>query len=367
MWECEPQAEQELRERDWASVLEAVERDLTQLSNDFKFRQLAAAVEARFEQVQLDDVYARGWDARGPWTALAERVRQDLEDTNSVRERAEALQERVKEQALQALLLKREKDDLIVVSQALEQRLGDAQSKAEKVPALEMERKRLLEKEAYYNQQLDHAKRELEALREREKELQAKVTELETNPALAREMARQSVKKQQTSTTNASARQQRTSQYFQKLALLGKRDSILNLGRQASTASSNELQKQLQAAEDAFTGVVTELQRDRLLLKGQNALERLQRLERAPGPMNEFIRLQRERKETAGRLSKEEQGRLESALDNVMYLKRKMKQEMALAKVVDLAKARQEDAPAKREFVPEGAEKLNYELLKAKD
>ena len=40
-------------------------------------------------------------------------------------------------------MIKREKDDLQVVNQSLEKRLGDAQSKAEKVPALELEKKRL--------------------------------------------------------------------------------------------------------------------------------------------------------------------------------------------------------------------------------
>ena len=51
---------------------------------------------------------------------------------------------------MQYLMIKREKDDLQVVNQSLEKRLGDSQSKAEKVPVLEMERKRLQDKEVYY-------------------------------------------------------------------------------------------------------------------------------------------------------------------------------------------------------------------------
>jgi len=102
-----------------------------------------------------------------------------------------------------------------------------------------------------------------------------------------------------------------------------------------------------------------------MLLKGQKMLERLHKLERENGPMNKFISLQREKKEIAGKLSKDEQNKLESALDNVMYLKSKMKKEMALMKVIDITN--KEKDTNKKEYVPEGKEKLNYELLKAKD
>jgi hypothetical protein len=39
---------------------------------------------------------------------------------------------------MQYLVLKRDKDDMAVVNESLEKRLGDAQSKAERVPALEI-------------------------------------------------------------------------------------------------------------------------------------------------------------------------------------------------------------------------------------
>ena len=92
-----------------------------------------------------------------------------------MKESIERLQEKMKDQAMQYLLVKREKDDLQVVNQSLEKRLGDSQSKAEKVPVLEMEKKRLQDKEGYYVQQQDVAKKEIETLREKEKELQQKL------------------------------------------------------------------------------------------------------------------------------------------------------------------------------------------------
>jgi len=43
--------------------------------------------------------------------------------------------------------------------------LGDAQAKAEKVPALEIEKKRLVEKEQHYTQLIENSKREIDNLR----------------------------------------------------------------------------------------------------------------------------------------------------------------------------------------------------------
>jgi len=51
---------------------------------------------------------------------------------------------------MQYLILKREKDEILVVNSSLEKRLSDAQSKAEKVPALEIEKKRLVEKDQHH-------------------------------------------------------------------------------------------------------------------------------------------------------------------------------------------------------------------------
>eukprot|EP00347_Sterkiella_histriomuscorum_P006662 403351912 len=378
LWETEPQSELEPQERDWSSVLEAIERDITHLNNDFKFKKLLSKVEEEYKesQIQIDDIYSKGWDAKGPWSLIVDKIRQDLEDTGLMKEKIEQLQNKVKDQSMHFLMLKREKDDLTVVNQSLEQRLGDAQSKAEKVPALEMEKKRLIEKEAYYNQQMELAKKEIDILREKEKDLQSKVTDMETNPLMSRDSMRASVKKTALpSTTNAQARQSRTSQYFQKLAqaqLIGhKRDSVTPLSRQTTSVTSNELQKQLQISEEAFYNVIIELQKDRMMLKGQHLLERLHKLEKTDGPMNEYIKMQREKKEVAGKLSRDEQNKLESALDNVMYLKKKMKKEMALIKVIDITKRDEEQKEVEKkllkEIVPEGKEKINYEIMKAKE
>jgi hypothetical protein len=64
-----------------------------------------------------------------------------------MRDRIETLQDRVKDQAKQQMMIKREREELAMIKQSLEARLTEALSKAEAVPNLEMEKKRLIEKE----------------------------------------------------------------------------------------------------------------------------------------------------------------------------------------------------------------------------
>jgi hypothetical protein len=103
--------------------------------------------ETKDQQVHIDDIYTKGWDCRGPWNLIVDRIRSDLEDTEAMKDKIEALQKKVEDQARHQILLKREKDDLVNVKGNLETRLGEAQTKAEAVPQLEIEKKRLQDKD----------------------------------------------------------------------------------------------------------------------------------------------------------------------------------------------------------------------------
>ena len=62
------------------------------------------------------------------------------------------------------------------------------------MPALEIEKKRFVEKEQHYMQQIEQAKKELESIREREKDLKDKLNESE-NRAVPRGSIRESFQK----------------------------------------------------------------------------------------------------------------------------------------------------------------------------
>lgn len=78
-------------------MLEAIERDITTLNNDYRFKKLIQKVEETNKELKIDDMYKKGWDSKGPWTLIAQAIRQDLEDTGTMKDKIESLAEKVKE------------------------------------------------------------------------------------------------------------------------------------------------------------------------------------------------------------------------------------------------------------------------------
>jgi len=249
--------------------------------------------------------------------------------------------------------------------------------RADQIPTLEMDKKRLIEKEKVYNQQIEQAKKELEAMRDKEKELQAKVDDLENSAIAAGTPSNKQggFKKMlpTVATPSSQSNQQRrtsTAEYFKRLSMtsLNKRESVGG-SRQSqahtgsmSFANNADLQKQIQLTEESFQSVIVELQKDRMALKGKTMLERMKRLEAGNGPMAQFIGKQRNRQDAFNSYSREEQVKLEGALEAVEGLKSKVKKEMALLRVIDITQHEEQ-----RGGTLSHSEKINYMVVKAKD
>ncbi len=79
-------------DREWLSVIEAIERDLTSLGNDPKFKKLINLVtdETKDQQVHIDDIYTKGWDCRGPWNLIVDRIRADFENIEVMKDKIES-------------------------------------------------------------------------------------------------------------------------------------------------------------------------------------------------------------------------------------------------------------------------------------
>jgi hypothetical protein len=60
-------------------------------------------------------------------------------------------------------------------------------------------------------------------------------------------------------------------------------------------------------------------------LRGQKVTEKLNRLKRSDGALNEFIKNQKQKKEINLKLTREDQNQLEKAIENVDGLRSKVK------------------------------------------
>lgn len=81
------------RGKDWMSVLEAIERDLSQLNSHYKFKKLIKKIDDFYgdEKIELDDIYYKGWDSKGPWTLVAQNIQKDLQNTDVLKDKIESL------------------------------------------------------------------------------------------------------------------------------------------------------------------------------------------------------------------------------------------------------------------------------------
>lgn len=60
---------EEERQKSWLSTLEAIERDITMLNNDFKFKRLIKIVDQKYgtSKIDFNDIYKLDFKAEGPW------------------------------------------------------------------------------------------------------------------------------------------------------------------------------------------------------------------------------------------------------------------------------------------------------------
>ena len=131
------------------SVLEAVERDLASLTNDYKYRKLIQAIEASYVDIKqsVDDMYTRGWDVKGPWNTIISAICKDFEEVELIKDRIVKMQEKAQQMTKEQNQLKKERDEYVVIKQTLEGRLAENIMKAELVPTLQLDIKRMQEKE----------------------------------------------------------------------------------------------------------------------------------------------------------------------------------------------------------------------------
>jgi hypothetical protein len=151
---------------------------------------------------------------------------------------------------------------------------------------------------------------------------------------------------------NQQSRQSRSSTFFQELAktsMLGGRklDSTMtpqNMARGGNMKSVNtvEVQKHLQMQEENYTDIIYKLEHDRMRLRGKDIQERLVRMQKQGGALNEFIRAGKEKAAMNIKLTREKQAQLSKAVENVEGLRQNIKVQMASVKVVDLKKKQQD-------------------------
>jgi len=71
--------------------------------------------------------------------------------------------------------------------------------------------------------------------------------------------------------------------------------------------NSAEVQKHIYQVEENYLDIISQLQHDRMKLRGQKVTEKLNKLKRSDGALNEFIKNQKQKKDINLKLTREDQ------------------------------------------------------------
>ena len=94
--------------------------------------------------------------------------------------------------------------------------------------------------------------------------------------------------------------------------------------------------------EENYSDIIYKLEHDRMRLRGKDITERLTKMQKQGGALNDFIRANNEKASMNIRLTREKQSQLTKAVENVEGLRQNIKVQMACVKVVDLKKKHQD-------------------------
>ena len=78
-------------QKDWNSVLDAIQRDITQLHNDYKFKRLIKHIDSGYEgttksfsgQIGIDEIFYidRFKNETAPWMEISKKIRLDIQNS----------------------------------------------------------------------------------------------------------------------------------------------------------------------------------------------------------------------------------------------------------------------------------------------
>ena len=94
-------------QKDWSSVLDAIQRDITQLFNDYKFKRLIKNVESCYEgkSTSTDEIFFidRFKSQGAPWMEISKKIRIDIENSESLKDKIDQLNSKNREHLKQIL------------------------------------------------------------------------------------------------------------------------------------------------------------------------------------------------------------------------------------------------------------------------
>lgn len=189
---------EQVQNKDWDSVFDAVQRDITQIQNDYKFKRLIKHIESSYKEegktfaMNIDQIFYidRFKNDTVPWMEISKRIRSDIQNSEALKDKIEQLKSKNKQLMKDILTHERTIGQNKAATINLEKKYAMSQTKIEELNSVKVENEQMTKKHANLTRQLENTigensglKKNQEELIKKCEELQKKLTEAPQAPA----------------------------------------------------------------------------------------------------------------------------------------------------------------------------------------
>jgi hypothetical protein len=285
---------------DWYAWIDSVERDMLSAMSEKSMQELREKVKEENPSSFLKKM------SKGPWIKLAGNVKEALSKSDSMKEENEKMKEKIKEQNVAFVKLKKTKEDLEVIKDTLERKIAALELDSQKFAPLLSEKKRLEDKLNYIQGELDAKEKIINTQKD-------KINKLANEKEAAR--------KDKTSDTRKSTSKKEKD----KRAIL---DQLLKTGPKKRKSEA--------IADDSAVALIDSLQEENIKLKRSKLFERVMKLSESSPSFNQFMKTAHgDMQELSNiystntiKLTDEEQAEIHSSLNEINGIKYSMRHKM---------------------------------------
>lgn len=159
--------------------MDAVGKDITQLTNDYKFKRLIKHIENSYKiddgqsVLNIDDIFYidRFKNDSAPWMEISKRIRTDMQNSEALKDTIQSLKQKNKDQLSKEMAQEKLINNMKVRTQVLEKSLTQAQSKIEELNSVKGENEELSKKHKQLKEQLTKSIEQIDGHKKHQKDM----------------------------------------------------------------------------------------------------------------------------------------------------------------------------------------------------
>ena len=285
---------------DWFSWVDSVERDLLSIMSDGFIQDIKDRVKKEHTSPFLKKV------PHGPWVRLAEETRSQLSKSDLILEDFEKLKEKVKDQNISYVKLKKQKDDLEIIRETHERKIGELEMDRIKMTQLQDDKKRVADKLDYLQKEMENKEKIINTQKSNIDKLNNEIKEIQKK--------------------KPDEKHQSDKRPSNKMSIIGK---LIN----KKTEGGGKTQT---VVDESMIETLNDLQEENIRLKRSKMFERMQKLSESTPAFASFMRtnnLDHSSRNNIINLTDEEAADVHSSVYEINSIKEQTRESMCKAKV----------------------------------